>query len=115
VTVTLTAADKDTTKNIKTGQTAVVELDTAGGSGYTWKTVSNGDATVLQEAGHKQEKKAGTETTAIGGAPLTGTPEVVSTTFKATAAGTTKVVLGHVPPAGGSPEETFTFTVVVTD
>lgn len=111
--MTLHASDNGSTQTVHIGDIIVIELDTAGGSGYTWTTTAPPDTTVLTATGSTQAKKPGTQTTSANGPPLVGTPEVVTTAFRAVGAGTTKVVLGHVPPGGGAPSETFTVTVVV--
>ncbi len=109
--LTLSSAMNGSTQNLRVGQNLVIELDTAGGSGYSWKVTTEPDAAVLKFVSATQEKKSTDTTSAV---PLTGTPEVATTTFRAVGAGTTKVVLGHVPPSGDAPEDTFSVTVTVT-
>lgn len=108
-TVTVTQADANSTKTLAVGDTLVVALDTSGGSGYSWKVLSNSDTATLKFVSSDQKKKEA-DAAAEG---MVGTPEVVRTTFKALKAGTSTIELGHVSPTGGDPEETFKLTVTV--
>ncbi len=108
--VMLTAADNNSTQNLKVGQKLVVALDVNGGTGYSWPVTTEPDATVLKLVSQDQAKKD----TGSDDGPMTGTPETVTTTFEAVSAGTTKVVLSFVGPgAGRKAEDTFTVTVTV--
>lgn len=112
--VSVTDADDGSTQSIAAGQRLVIKLDVNGGTGYSWPVTTAPDAKVLKQVSQTQAKKEGVETTAPGGSPMVGTPETVTTTFEAVAAGTTKVVLSLTPPGGGKAEDTFTITVTVT-
>lgn len=106
----LTEINDGGTERVKVGDTVVISLETAGGAGYSWKVTTDPDPKVLE---FMSQSQARTGTTQAGSPPLVGAPETVDTTFTAVGKGTTKVVLGHVPPAGGEPEDTFTVTVIV--
>jgi predicted secreted protein len=109
----LTAKDANSTQTVTVGQKIVVALDQNGGTGYSWQT-SSVDTSIVKELSNEVGRKEGSQTTSADGSPMVGTPETVTVTYQAVAAGTTKVVLGHIPPGSDKAEETFTITVTVT-
>jgi hypothetical protein len=89
-----------------------ISLQTAGGSGYTWKITQQPDAKVVRADAPTQEPTSPRPTSADG-TPLVGAPETVSTLLTATGPGTTSIELSHVGPSGGAPDKTFKVTIVV--
>jgi hypothetical protein len=90
-----------------------INLQTAGGSGYTWKITKRPDAKVV-EAGTPVQTPTSPRPTSADGSPLVGTPETVSTLLTATGVGTTTIELSHIGPSGGAPDQTFKITIVVS-
>ena len=90
-----------------------INLQTAGGSGYTWKITKQPDAKVVTASTPTQEPTTPRPTSADG-SPLVGAPETVSTLLTATGPGTTSIELSHIGPTGGAPDDTFTLTIVVS-
>ena len=89
-----------------------INLQTAGGSGYTWKITEQPDPKVVRAEEPTQEPTSPRPTSADG-TPLVGTPETVSTLLTATGVGTTSIELSLVGPSGGPPDKTFKITIVV--
>jgi hypothetical protein len=89
-----------------------INLQTAGGSGYTWKVTTKPDPKVVEVDATTQEPTSPRPTSADG-TPLVGAPETVSTLLTAAGVGTTSIELSHVGPSGGPPDKTFKITIVV--
>jgi chagasin family peptidase inhibitor I42 len=89
-----------------------INLQTAGGSGYTWEITKQPDPKVVAADAPTQAPTEPRPTTADG-TPLVGAPETVSTLLTAVGPGTTSIEMGHIGPAGGAPDQTFKITVVV--
>ena len=89
-----------------------INLQTAGGSGYTWKITKQPDPKVVT-AGTPTQEPTTPRPTSADGTPLVGAPETVSTLLTAAGPGTTSIELGHVGPSGGTPDQTFKITIVV--
>ena len=89
-----------------------ISLQTAGGSGYTWKITKQPDPNVVAAEPPTQAPTNPRPTTADG-TPLAGAPETVSTLLTAVGPGTTSIELGLIGPSGGAPEQTFKITIVV--
>jgi hypothetical protein len=89
-----------------------INLQTAGGSGYTWKITKQPDPKVV-EVGAPTQAPTTPRPTSPDGTPLVGTPETVSTLLTAAGPGTTSIELSHVGPSGGAADQTFKITIVV--
>lgn len=90
-----------------------INLQTAGGSGYTWKITKRPDPKVATADAPTQAPTSPRPTSADG-TPLVGAPETVSTLVTAAGPGTTSIELSHVGPTGGAADQTFKITIVVT-
>jgi hypothetical protein len=89
-----------------------IDLQTAGGSGYTWKITKQPDPNVVA-AGTPTQAPTEPRPTTADGTPLAGAPETVSTLLTAVGPGTTSIELGHIGPSGGAPQQRFKITIVV--
>lgn len=105
----LTASDDLSTQTIHVGDTIVIHLETAGGSGYSW-TLNDYGKNVVKLVSQSQAKK---DAVNEGDAPIVGAPEIAETVLEGVAAGKTTVLMHHVPPGGGAPEDTFSIEIVV--
>lgn len=103
-----------------TKQTLVVEealrinLQTAGGSGFTWKITKQPDPAIVEVESPPTTTPSPTPTTK-GGTPIVGAPETVSTSLVGVAPGNTSIELGHIGPTGGAPVDTFKIDITVVN
>ena len=113
-TLVLQAKDNNSKQTIAVGDSVSIQLETAGGSGYTWKMTKEPDAMVLETVSTTQATSTPAPPTSAGQAPMVGRPETVTTVLRGKAPGTTSLTLSHVPPGNGPAEGTFTVEITVT-
>jgi predicted secreted protein len=108
---TLTLDESDNGKKLTLAMGGVVKLtlETTPGTGYEWTYSEKPDPKVLKQTA--DTTKASEQT---GSEPIVGAPVMRTWTYEAIGAGSSSVKLGYVPPGGGAPDETFSFSVMVT-
>lgn len=108
---TFTKADSGKEVPLAVGEEVVAALETCVGCGYRWEITEEPDAAVVESLGSTNQPRTGD--TQPGDPPIAGGSSDELFSFRGVGAGTAKVTIGYFPPAGDSPEETFTLSFSV--
>jgi predicted secreted protein len=109
--VAVSDADNGKTVLVVPNTTVTITLESNASTGYSWEVVTAPDpaiAGLLPGAG-----KYTAPAPPASGPPVTGAPGKQTFAFRSHALGTTKIVLGYIPPAATTPANTFTLDIRV--